>query len=151
MITTEQVLERCEQVKGKLAYIAGWLNLNVNIEINTDYDPQIDMDGLYITPEVKLVQSLNGEVPAIVWHIMAYEHIPGRFNPYDGGDPPDTVEKDLHDNIDNESDVIRLAIAAWVTKDIDDILMGKEMDEQREQLEALDAKEEDEALRNSCC
>lgn len=129
MINQTDIMNRVNSVFDDLEHVLRTLKLNVKAEINRDDPdaPMIDMDGLYLIPEIKLVQGPHGEVPAIVWGITEYKNIPGRFNPYDGGDPPETVEKELETDIENESDVIRKAVMLWSIKDIDEVLMDKEM------------------------
>jgi hypothetical protein len=68
-----------------------------DIQLGEDEDC-IEAGGWVLTPinATRKVNRIGGEreIPCIKWQLTAFTEIPGRWNPHDGGTPPDVDEKD---------------------------------------------------------
>jgi hypothetical protein len=86
------------ELSAELTKIFGHLRMVEKVESKIDNDCiEINLDGylFYIVQDEVPVKTIAGErmLPGFAMSII--EHVPGRWNPYDGGDPPYDDEHEL--------------------------------------------------------
>jgi hypothetical protein len=61
----------------------------------TENDHYIEFGGYLLVPVKGTAKRIGGEREVLKWAVTALREIPGSFNPFDGGTPPDVDECDL--------------------------------------------------------
>ena len=91
--------------------------------------------GSYLIYPVEEILSSNMDRPMVIktkWVVTALRDIPGSFNPWDGGSPPDVEETDLG-TVDNIYTALTLIGTAEVQSHIDGIAENMMYDEMAEE------------------
>jgi len=117
-----------EEVQRLLKLALVRMHRDVPIEFDPDFDVQ---DGVklvawscndFCIAETVISKHLGpglGDTRKVIGYLVQLvHHIPGRFNPYDGGTPPETDVVNIH-VADNPREAIKEAFMAQVSKDID--------------------------------
>lgn len=119
------------------------------VKVVHDCDHYIEFGGYLITPVADSVPSLRGPRPVIRWHLAAFREIPGSFNPFNGGSPPDVDEIDLgtHENLPTLLAEIAKFEAMQVIDGVGEALMYEQMAKEEQMWAEMEAdRQEQESL-----